>query len=62
MTLPPSDRCQQLQQQVEAKGAECARLRKAADQVKTMQLTIDSLKAELGSMQVGGVSCMYMTL
>ena len=52
-----SERCQQLQQQVEAKGSECARLRKTADQAKTLQLTNDSLKAELSSVQVGVVLC-----
>ena len=46
------EKCSALQRSVEAKGAECAKLRKAAEQVKKLEVTNDSLKAELASVQL----------
>ncbi len=45
------DKCQQLQRQLEAKNTENTKLRKNTEQVKKLELTNDSLKAELASMQ-----------
>ena len=45
------EKCDQLQKQVESKSAECTRLRKAADQMKKLQVTNDSLQMELTSLQ-----------
>lgn len=45
------EKCSQLQKAAEAKGTECAKLRKTVEQMKKVQLTNDSLKAELASIQ-----------
>ena len=42
-----SDKCGQLQKQIDLKNVECANLRKTAEQVKMLQVSNDSLKNEI---------------
>ena len=45
------EKCSQLQKQIEAKSAECTKLKQTGDHLKKLQMTNDSLKAELATIQ-----------